>query len=85
MSRVHYIEHLHDLSNFRENYQNYRYIEVKLTINLQNPAFPDLKNYCYNIIFITELYIANALETQEQTKSPFVWRFSLEKFKNNLS
>ena len=45
-----YIEHmLHDLTNFRENYQNDRYIEVKLIINLQNPAFPDLKNYCYNI------------------------------------
>ena len=40
---------LHDLTNFRENYQNDRYIEVKLIINLQNPAFPDLKNYCYNI------------------------------------
>ena len=45
-----YIEHLHDLTNFRENYQNDRYIEVKLiSINLQNPASPDLKNYCYNI------------------------------------
>ena len=47
---VRYIDHmLHDLKNFRENYQNDRYIEVKLIINLQNPAFPDLKNYCYNI------------------------------------
>ena len=44
ISRVRYIEHLHDLTNFRENYQNDRYIEVKLIINLQNPAFPDLKN-----------------------------------------
>ena len=43
------IEHLHYLRNFRENYQNDRYNEVKLIINLQNPAFPDLKNYCYNI------------------------------------
>ena len=49
ISWIHYIEHLHDLSNFRENYQDDRYIEVKLIINLQNPAFPDLKNYCYNI------------------------------------
>ena len=43
------IEHLHDLTNFWENYQNDRYIEAKLIINLQNPAFPDMKNYCYNI------------------------------------
>ena len=43
--RVRYIEHLH-LSNFRaENYQNNRYIEVKLIVYLQNPAFLDLKNY----------------------------------------
>ena len=46
-SRVRYIEHLH-LTNFRENYQNVRYIEVWLIINLQNPLFPDLKNYCNN-------------------------------------
>ena len=32
-------------------------------INLQNPAFPDLNNYCN-----TKLYIATALETQEQAK-----------------
>ena len=43
--RVRYIEHLH-LSNFRaENYQNNRYIEIKLIVYLQNPAFLDLKNY----------------------------------------
>ena len=46
-SRVRYIEHLH-LTNFWENYQNVRYIEVQLIINLQNPLFPDLKNYCNN-------------------------------------
>ena len=35
---------------------------------LQNPAFPDLNNYCNNICscLITELYVATALETQEQ-------------------
>ena len=48
ISRVCYIEHLH-LTNFRENYQNVRYIKVWLKINLQNPALPDLKNYCNNI------------------------------------
>ena len=32
-------------------------------INLQNPAFPDRNNYCN-----TKLYIATALETQEQAK-----------------
>ena len=57
-SRIHYIEHLH-LTNFPEKYQNVRYIEVKLIINLQNPAFPHLKNYC------TELYKATAPGTQE--------------------
>ena len=36
ISRDRYIEHLH-VTNFRENYQN--------VINLQSPAFPDLKNY----------------------------------------
>ena len=57
-SRIHHIEHLH-LTNFPEKYQNVRYIEVKLIINLQNPAFPHLKNYC------TELYKATAPGTQE--------------------
>ena len=48
ISRVRYIWHLH-LTNFRENYQNVRYIEVKLVIDLQTPAFPDLKKYCNRI------------------------------------
>ena len=66
LSRIHYIEHLH-LKNFQDNYQNVCYIEVKLTIiiNLQNQAFPNLKNYCYNIS-VPSQYIATALETQEQ-------------------
>ena len=63
-----YIEHLHDLTNFRENYKNDRYIEVKLIlINLQNPASPDLK-----ITVVTFHYRAihtKVLETQEQAKS----------------
>ena len=63
ISRVCYIEHFH-LTNFRENDLNVRNIEEKLIINLQNPAFPDLKNYCDNIS--TELYIATALGTQKQ-------------------
>ena len=64
LSRVHYIEHLH-LKNFQDNYQNVCYIEVKLIINLQNPAFPNLKNYCYNIS-VPSQYIPMTLETQEQ-------------------
>ena len=39
ISRVRKIEHL-DLTNFRENNQNVRYIEVQLIINLQNPVLP---------------------------------------------
>ena len=39
ISSVRYIEHLHDLTNFRENYQNDRYIEVKvILINLQKTS-----------------------------------------------
>ena len=48
ISRVRYIQYLH-LTNFRKNYQNVHYIEVKLIINLQNLAFSDLKFYCNNI------------------------------------
>ena len=41
------------LSNFWENYQNVRYYggTLMLIVNLQNPAFPDLKNYCTVITF----------------------------------
>ena len=67
LSRVHYIEPQH-LKNFQDKYQNVCYIEVKLIINLQNPAFPDLKNYCYNIS-VPSHYIATTLETQEQANS----------------
>ena len=52
ISRIPYIEHFH-LTNFQENDSNIRNIEVKLTINLQNPAFPDLKNYCDNISLLS--------------------------------
>ena len=38
ISRGRYIEHLHDLTNFRENYQNDRYIEVKLIINFSKSS-----------------------------------------------
>ena len=39
ISSVRYIEHLIDLTNFRENYQNDRYIEVKvILINLQKTS-----------------------------------------------
>ena len=67
LSRVYYIAHLH-LKNFQDNYQNVCYIEVKLIINLQNPAFPDVKNYCYNIS-VPSQYIATTLETQEQANN----------------
>ena len=67
LSRVHYIEHQH-LKNFQDKYQNVCYIEVKLIINLQNPPFPDLKNYCYNIS-VPSQYIATTLETQEQANN----------------
>ena len=67
VSRVDYIEPQH-LKNFQDNYQNVCYIEVKLIINLQNPAFPDQKNYCYNIS-VPSQYIATTLETQEQANN----------------
>ena len=39
ISSVRYIERLIDLTNFRENYQNDRYIEVKvILINLQKTS-----------------------------------------------
>jgi len=66
LSRVRSIEHL-DLTNFRKkkNNQNVRYIEVLLIINLPNPAFSDLNNYCNNSSVFSRYDIATALETQE--------------------
>ena len=54
------MEHL-DLTNFRRNYQNVRYIEVKLIIILQNPAFPHLNNYCNNICSLTPMSLYRAV------------------------
>ena len=56
------------VNEFSENYQNVRYIKVKLIISLQNRVYLDLKNFCKNISVPsrTGLYIAMALETQEQ-------------------
>ena len=53
-------------NEFSENYQNL--FSVQNVFNLQIQVYLDLKNFC-NIISVpsrTELYIAMALETQEQ-------------------
>ena len=54
------MEHL-DLTNFRRNYQNVRYIEVKLIIILQNPAFPHMNNYCNKICSLTPISLYQAV------------------------
>ena len=54
------MEHL-DLTNFRRNYQNVRYIEVKLIIILQNPAFPLMNNYCNNICSLMPMSLYRAV------------------------
>jgi len=53
LTRVRYIENL-DLMNFWENNHNVCYIEVKLMINFQRPAFPNLEIF-YNKHLHTKL------------------------------